>query len=120
MSDDLAMHGRADSLAASAGAARRLGALLFCAGLYAMLAQILLLRELLVAFYGNELTLGAALTAWLALIGAGSRSRTDHRTGDARPHPPDRVGVAGAADCNRRPAGGDGVEGEDDDAGGAG
>lgn len=72
MSDNLAMFGRADGLAAPDAASRRMGALMFCAGLYAMLAQILLLRELLVAFYGNELTLGAALTAWLALIGAGS------------------------------------------------
>ena len=54
------------------GSARRLIALMFCTGLYAMLAQILLLRELLVAFYGNELTIGAMLSAWLVLIGAGS------------------------------------------------
>ncbi len=52
--------------------ARRYAGLLFCAGCYAMLAQILLLRELLVAFYGNELTIGALLSVWLAVTGAGS------------------------------------------------
>ncbi len=42
------------------------------AGLHMMLAQILLIRELLVAFYGNELTLSAMLSAWLIIIGLGS------------------------------------------------
>ncbi len=51
---------------------RRLFAVMFCAGLYAMLAQILLLRELLTAFYGNELTIGAMLSVWLIMIGVGS------------------------------------------------
>ena len=46
--------------------------MMFCAGMYAMLSQVLLLRELLVAFYGNELTIGAMLSVWLVVIGAGS------------------------------------------------
>jgi spermidine synthase len=50
----------------------RLNLTMFGAGLNAMLAQILLLRELLVVFYGNELTIGAMLSAWLLLIGVGS------------------------------------------------
>jgi len=37
-----------------------------------MVAQILLLRELLVSFLGNELTLGIILANWLILEGAGS------------------------------------------------
>ena len=41
-------------------------------GLTAMMGQILLMRELLVVFYGNELTLGAMLAAWLFWTGLGS------------------------------------------------
>ncbi len=45
---------------------------MFCAGLYSLLAQILMLRELLVSFFGNELTLGAILGSWLIGISLGS------------------------------------------------
>jgi spermidine synthase len=41
-------------------------------GLTAMMGQILLMRELLVVFYGNELTLGLMLAAWLFWTGLGS------------------------------------------------
>jgi len=41
-------------------------------GLTAMMGQILLMRELLVIFYGNELTLGVMLAAWLFWTGLGS------------------------------------------------
>ena len=37
-----------------------------------MLAQLVILRELLVVFYGNEITVGLSLAAWLLLTGAGS------------------------------------------------
>ncbi len=37
-----------------------------------MVAQILLLRELLVVFYGNELSVGIMLAAWLLWVAAGS------------------------------------------------
>ncbi|MBU4367144.1 MAG: hypothetical protein KKF10_08410 [Verrucomicrobia bacterium] len=50
----------------------RLLALMVCMGVYALLAQILLLREFLVVFFGNELTIGAVFSAWLVLISAGS------------------------------------------------
>lgn len=50
----------------------RILALMVCMGVYAILAQILLLREFLVVFFGNELTIGAVFSAWLVLIGAGS------------------------------------------------
>jgi spermidine synthase len=47
------------------------------AGMAGMAAQVLVVRELLVAFQGNELTLGLVLAAWVALeavgIGAGRR-----------------------------------------------
>jgi len=45
---------------------------MICMGAYALLAQILLLREFLVVFFGNELTIGAMFCTWLVLIGAGS------------------------------------------------
>ncbi|HSB05961.1 MAG TPA: hypothetical protein VLK23_12280, partial [Thermodesulfobacteriota bacterium] len=41
-------------------------------GLSGIVAQIILLRELLVSFYGNELTLGIILANWLALEAIGS------------------------------------------------
>jgi spermidine synthase len=41
-------------------------------GLSGMVAQILLLRELLVSFFGNELTIGIILANWLILEAAGS------------------------------------------------
>ena len=41
-------------------------------GLSGMAAQILLLRELLVSFFGNELTLGVILANWLMLEAIGS------------------------------------------------
>ncbi len=41
-------------------------------GLSSITAQIVLLRELLVSFLGNELTLGVILASWLILVAAGS------------------------------------------------
>lgn len=41
-------------------------------GATAMSSQIVLLRELMVAFYGNELSLGVMLSAWLAWGAVGS------------------------------------------------
>ncbi|MGZ3569344.1 MAG: fused MFS/spermidine synthase, partial [Thermodesulfobacteriota bacterium] len=45
---------------------------LFVMGLSSITAQIILLRELLVSFLGNELTLGIILASWLILVAAGS------------------------------------------------
>ncbi len=45
---------------------------MFCAGLFSLLAQILALRELLVIFFGNELTFGTNLGFWLVGAGLGS------------------------------------------------
>ncbi len=45
---------------------------LFIMGLGSITAQIVLLRELLVSFLGNELTLGIILASWLVLVAAGS------------------------------------------------
>ncbi|MFH1406811.1 MAG: fused MFS/spermidine synthase [Candidatus Omnitrophota bacterium] len=45
---------------------------IFIAGFFASASQIILLRELLVVFEGNELAFGFVLAAWLLLVGAGS------------------------------------------------
>jgi spermidine synthase len=41
-------------------------------GLSGIVAQIVLLRELLISFLGNELTLGIILANWLILEAVGS------------------------------------------------
>jgi len=45
---------------------------LFIMGLSGLTAQIILLRELLISFLGNELTLGVILANWLILVAIGS------------------------------------------------
>lgn len=45
---------------------------LFLIGFTALTSQIILLRELLIVFYGNEITLGLILGLWLLIAGAGS------------------------------------------------
>ncbi|MCX5704010.1 MAG: hypothetical protein NT066_05945, partial [Candidatus Omnitrophica bacterium] len=40
-------------------------------GLSGIVAQVLILRELLVSFYGNELTLGVILANWVILEALG-------------------------------------------------
>ncbi len=48
-----------------------LAAMLFL-GMFAVFAQVLFMREMLVAFLGNELTIGIILGSWLTGIGAGA------------------------------------------------
>ncbi|HEY3355209.1 MAG TPA: hypothetical protein VGQ83_18295, partial [Polyangia bacterium] len=56
----------------AAAAARSVHLALAAAGAATLLAQATLLRELLAAFQGNELTLGLAFAAWLGLTAAAS------------------------------------------------
>ena len=42
-------------------------------GILSQVAQVLLLREFLVVFHGNELSIGLVLAAWLLWVGMGSR-----------------------------------------------
>jgi len=42
-------------------------------GAVSQIGQVLLLRELLMVFHGNELSIGLILAAWLAWVGTGSR-----------------------------------------------
>jgi len=45
---------------------------MLCLGAFSTLAQVVLTREMLVAFFGNELTIGAILCAWLISISLGA------------------------------------------------
>lgn len=47
---------------------------LFALGLHAQIAQALLIRESLVVFYGNDITLGVFFGSWLLWVAAGSAS----------------------------------------------
>ena len=46
----------------------------FLIGFTTIIAQVIFIREFMVAFYGNELTLGVVLAIWLAWIALGSIS----------------------------------------------
>jgi len=46
--------------------------MMFCLGMSAMFAQIIMTRELMVAYYGNELAIGIIFAAWLLMVSAGS------------------------------------------------
>ena len=50
----------------------RIAVLIFMAGFAASIGQILVIRELLVIFYGNELSTGLILASWLLCTAAGS------------------------------------------------
>lgn len=62
---------------------------LFCLGVYTLLAQMLLTRELLIIGLGNELTIGVVFSIWLVLMGVGARLY--------RPTPPGKDSLAGAS-----------------------
>ena len=49
-----------------------MGIWIVLAGFVALVAQVLLLRELAVTFYGNELYFSAALASWVLLTAIGS------------------------------------------------
>jgi len=51
---------------------RTIGAAILVMGLTALLLQVLLTRELLVSFFGNELCIGLILVDWLLLMAAGT------------------------------------------------
>jgi len=51
---------------------RRLNAAAFILGLTSMIGQIIIIRELVVVFYGNELSLGVILASWLFWTSFGS------------------------------------------------
>jgi len=52
--------------------ATRIAVLIFMAGFAASIGQILVIRELLVIFYGNELSTGLILACWLLCTAAGA------------------------------------------------
>ena len=44
----------------------------FCLGVFATIAQVIFMREMLVAFFGNELTIGTILASWFVGISLGA------------------------------------------------
>lgn len=52
----------------------RVMAYMFLLGMFATLAQVLFLREMLVVFFGNELVIGCMLAGWFLGIGLGAFS----------------------------------------------
>ncbi|PJC47771.1 MAG: hypothetical protein CO035_05685, partial [Candidatus Omnitrophica bacterium CG_4_9_14_0_2_um_filter_42_8] len=50
----------------------KLKASAFILGLTSMIGQIIIIRELLVVFYGNELSLGIIFASWLFWVSFGS------------------------------------------------
>jgi spermidine synthase len=51
---------------------KRITSAVFLVGFTSMIAQIVLMRELMVVFYGNELSLGLSLAMWLFWVAVGS------------------------------------------------
>jgi spermidine synthase len=65
-----------------------LRAILGLIGFSATIAQVVIMRELMVVFYGNEISLGMMLAAWLLWTGIGSGALGKLA---ARPHDPRRL-----------------------------
>ena len=53
---------------------KRVTAAMLGVGAVAVLVQVTMLRELLVVFYGNELSVGAIMGCWLLGVGLGALS----------------------------------------------
>lgn len=53
---------------------RRTLASMFCLGAFSILAQVTFMREMLVVFFGNELSIGTILASWLIGISLGAFS----------------------------------------------
>lgn len=70
----------------AAGDSGRLRAVLILIGFTAVIAQIVLMRELIVVFYGNEITLGLMLCTWLfwTAIGSSLLGRVGNRVAPCR------------------------------------
>jgi spermidine synthase len=78
-------HSRA-AVPSAQGTAKGLLGVLLLIGFTAVIAQIVLMRELMVAFYGNEMSLGLMLASWLlwTAIGSGATGRWAARTQSPR------------------------------------
>jgi predicted membrane-bound spermidine synthase len=51
---------------------RRTLGMMFCLGAFSTITQVVLTREMLVVFFGNELTIAVILASWLICVGAGA------------------------------------------------
>jgi len=53
---------------------RRILGFMLCLGAFSTITQVVLMREMLVVFSGNELTIAAILASWLICVGMALRS----------------------------------------------
>lgn len=65
----------------------RILAAMFCLGAFSVLAQVTFMREMLVAFFGNELSIGTILACWLIGISLGAFSARFILSRFPRPEP---------------------------------
>ena len=66
---------------------RRVLGFMFCLGAFSTITQVVLTREMLVVFFGNELTIAAILASWLICVGTGAslaRWTVDRVPGEAQ------------------------------------
>ncbi len=66
---------------------------LFLIGFAAILGQIILMRELLIVFYGNELSTGVVLANWLIWTSASSLGAEKETAGKGHPFGGDEYGL---------------------------
>ena len=57
---------------AEEGRTARLSLLMFCVGVFALVSQVVFMREMLVVFFGNELSIAVILGCWLIGVGVGA------------------------------------------------
>jgi len=80
------------SAASGRNNARAVAMALVALGIYGMAGQIMLVRELLVVFYGNELSLGLIFSSWFIWVAVGAATAT--RMVPRFTHPTRTLGVA--------------------------
>ena len=54
------------------GSVTRLSLVMFCVGVFALVSQVVFMREMLVVFLGNELSIAVILGCWLIGVGLGA------------------------------------------------
>lgn len=66
---------------------------MMCLGIYTLLAQMLVTRELVILCLGNELTIGVVFSVWLVLMGIGARLISSPENSTTSPANPAGIGL---------------------------
>lgn len=66
---------------------------MMCLGIYTLLAQMLVTRELVILCLGNELTIGVVFSVWLLLMGIGARLTSSPGNSTTSPANPGGIGL---------------------------